>query len=123
MLNGTIIEESLDDHSVLNDLEMTNTTVEKVTKKHQTPWLKQWTLDDFEVAEDDADAVADRFSKALELEHSWYVDFKDKDSHYFIFRDKVFHIHRTHDGYQKVKEYGASIGIPDYQLDFTPEIN
>lgn len=47
---GVIIEESLKDKAVLNQVSIVNTKVEPVTKHHKTPWLKQWTLHSFETA-------------------------------------------------------------------------
>ena len=41
---GIIIKESLADKSVLSKVEIEKTKVEKVTPKHKTPWLSQWTL-------------------------------------------------------------------------------
>ncbi|MFA6446381.1 MAG: hypothetical protein WCW14_04010, partial [Candidatus Paceibacterota bacterium] len=58
-----------------------------------------------------------------ESEHPWYADFKNKKTHYIIFRDKVFKIDRTSkEQYDEVKRYGISLGIPPYQVDFHPEI-
>jgi len=42
--SGVIIEESLTDNSVLNDVNIISTKVEPVTEKHKTPWVKQWTM-------------------------------------------------------------------------------
>ncbi len=38
---GTIIEESLEDKSVLSKVKITSTRVEQVVEKHKTPWIKQ----------------------------------------------------------------------------------
>lgn len=120
---GVIIRESLGDKSCLKDLDIISTKVEQVIKSHQTPWLKQWTLHTVEIDEDKAESVASQLSNALEKEHEWYADFKNKQFHYIIFRGKVFKVNRsTSKEYEKVKEYGVSLGIPDYQLDFSPDI-
>ena len=38
-------------------------------------------------------------------------------------RDKVFKVDRSKpEEYKQVTEYGLSLGIPDYQLDFSPHI-
>lgn len=120
---GTIIEESLGDKSCLKDLNIISTKVEKVTGSHQTPWLKQWTLHVVEIDENKAGLVASQLSEALEKEHEWYADFKNKQIHYIVFRGKVFKVNRNSPiEYEKVKEYGVELGIPDYQLDFSPDI-
>ncbi|MCL5427983.1 MAG: hypothetical protein M1321_02265 [Candidatus Marsarchaeota archaeon] len=41
---GTIIEESLEDKSILDELKITKKTIVRVTERHKTPWIKQWTL-------------------------------------------------------------------------------
>lgn len=122
--NGVIIEESLTDNSVLNDANIISTKVEPVTEKHKTPWVKQWTLHTVEIPEEKAAAVADKISKALDKEHDWYADFKTETEHYVIYTDKVFHITDRTDKkqYDEATAYGISIGIPDYQVDFSPHL-
>jgi len=120
---GIIIEESLEDKDVLKDVEILETNVETVTEKHKTPWLKQWTLHTVEIPEDTVGEIVEKISKSLDREHSWYADFKNPETHYIIFRDKVFKVNRNKkEEYDEVIKYGVSLGIPDYQLDFSPEI-
>lgn len=120
---GTIIEESLEDKSVLEEVQILSTKVEQVVEGHKTPWLLQWTLHKVEISEDKAKEVAEKIIKALDKEHSWYADFKNDTHHYIIFRDKVFYIDRTSkEQYDKAKQFGLSLGIPEYQLDFSPFI-
>ena len=116
---GDIIEESLESKEVLKKLNIVSTRIEKVTDKHKTPWLSQWTLHTVEVPEIEAEEVAGLLSKCLDRSHggSWYADFKNKAYHYIIFRDKVFFIDRkSREQYAEQKRYGISIGIPEYQL-------
>lgn len=121
---GTIIEESLDNKDVLKELKILHTRVEKVVAKHQTPWLKQWTLHLVEIKEDMADQIAQNLSHSLEKTHNWYADYKNSEYHYIIFLDKIFKIKRVDArGYQKAREYGISLGIPEHQVDFSPEID
>lgn len=120
---GVIIEESLEDTSVLKKVSILSTKVEKVTKEHQSPWLKQWTLHTVEISEDKAEEIASELSQSLESEHEWYADFKNPEYHYIIFRGKVFKVNRSKaEEYEEVRKYGINLGIPDYQLDFSPEI-
>lgn len=122
--SGVIIEESLTDNSVLNDVNIVSTKVEPVTEKHKTPWVKQWTMHTVEIQTDKVAEVADKISKALDKEHNWYADFKTETEHYVIYTGKVFHITDRTDKqqYDKATEYGISIGIPDYQVDFSPHL-
>ena len=122
---GTIIEESLGDKSILNKVKIIGTRVEKVTERHKTPWLKQWTICTIEIPEARAGALAEVISQSIAREygHAWYVDFKNDRTHYIIFLEKVFKVDRkSEDAYRKAVEYGISLGIPKYQLDFSPEV-
>ena len=100
------------------------TKVEPVTEKHQTPYLKQWTLHTVEVDENKAEEVAEKISRALDSEHNdWYADFKNDRTHYIIFRGRIFKIDRTSkEQYSEATKYGISLGIPDYQVDFSPHV-
>lgn len=121
---GVIIEESLQGGSVLKEVKILVTKVEPVTPDHKTPWIKQWTLHTVEVPEDKAEEVVQKVSKALDYSHnsSWYADFKNDQFSYIIFKDKIFKIRLDDaEGFKKAKEYGISLGIPEYQVDFAPD--
>jgi hypothetical protein len=119
---GVIIEESLNNPAVLKELSIIQTKVEQVTEKHKTPWLSQWTLHTVEIPEEMMDKMAEQLSKDLESEHSWYADFKNKNYHYIIYRDKVFKVDLKNPVlYKEAKQYGISLGIPEYQVDFAPD--
>ncbi len=116
---GTIIEESLETKDVLKKMKNVSTKVEPITDKHQTPWLKQWTLHAVEIPESEARTIAEAIAQSLDREHgaSWYADFKSDTHHYIIFRDKVFFIDRkSKEQYNEAKRYGLSLGVPEYQL-------
>lgn len=121
--NGVIIEESLEDKKILKKLKIIKTEIEQVTEEHKTPWIKKWTLHTIEINAKDAEQIAKEISKSLDREHDWYADFKNKQFHFIIFRDKLFLVNRNNqEEYDSVKQYGISLGIPGYQLDFSPEI-
>ncbi len=116
---GTIIEESLDNLEVLKEVKILSTEIEPVTERHRTPWIKQWTLYAVEIVEGKADQVADLISRSLDKEHSWYADYKNDMYHYIIYGNKIFKIDLSNPTiYQDARQYGISIGIPDYQVDF-----
>ena len=120
---GVIIAESLENKDVLKKVKILETKIEKCTKKHQTPWIKQWTLHTVEISENQANNVAKELSKALDSRHQWYADFKNNSYHYIIFRNRIFFIERkSKEQYDQAKNYGISLGIPDYQVDFHPDI-
>src|SRR3990167_2646558 len=120
---GVIIEESLKNKDLLKEIKISETKVEEVVEEHKTPWIKQWTLHTVEIPENQVASVAEKISKALDSEHNWYADFKNDTHHYIIFRDKVFYIDRkSKEQYDEAKRYGISLGIPEYQVDFHPEV-
>jgi hypothetical protein len=121
---GVIIEESLENKEVLKKVKIISTKVIKVTKKHKTPWLSQWTLHKVEIATNQVKEISEEISRSIDKNHSqsWYVDFKNSQIHYIIFRDKIFCVNiKNIKEYEEVKKYGINLGIPDYQLDFTPK--
>lgn len=119
---GTIIEESLENKNILKDVKILATKIEKVVREHKTPWIKKWTLHTVEIPESQAESIAKKISKALDSKHNWYADFKNDTHHYIIFRDKVFLIDKqSKEQYDEAKKYGISLGIPEYQVDFSPD--
>ena len=112
---GVIIEESLENKDVLQKVRIISTNIAQVTDKHQTPWLSQWTVHTVEVAESEAQGLAEEISKSLDEshKHSWYADYRNDTHHYIIFRDRVFYIdRRNQEQYDEAKRYGISLGIP-----------
>lgn len=120
---GVIIQESLQDTSLLQDVNIIKTKVEPVTKDHQTPWLKQWTLHTIEIPEEKADEIADKLSHSFDKKHpDWYADYKNEKFHYIIYQNKVFRVDIANPvSYKEAKKYGISLGIPAYQVDFAPD--
>jgi hypothetical protein len=118
---GIIIEESLENKNILKDslIRILKTEVEKVSSEYDTPWLKKWTMHTVEVREDRAMDIAEKIAKSLDKEHSWYVDFRNDEYHFIIFKDKIFCVKMENKKeYEDVKKYGRKIGIPEHQLDF-----
>lgn len=120
---GTIIEESLENKEVLRKVKIIKTKVEKVTAKHKTPWIRQWTLHSVEIQENKAEEIAKDLNASLDSKHNWYADFKNDKIHYIIFYKKVFKVYRSKkEQYDNAAKYGISLGIPDYQVDFSPYV-
>ncbi len=117
---GVIIAESLGDNSVLKDVKILNTKIEKVTPEHKTPWVKRWTLHIVEVPEEKADEIADLLSWSFDASHpQWYADYKNDTFHFIIYNGQIFKVDLSDpDSYKDAREYGISIGIPEAQLDF-----
>ena len=120
---GVIIEESLADKKILEKIKILSTKVVPVTSRHKTPWVKQWTMHTVEVPVAQAREVAEALMHALDSKHNWYADFENDTRHFIIYPKKIFYVDRTHkEEYNEVSAYGVSIGIPDYQVDFSSHI-
>jgi hypothetical protein len=116
---GVIIEESLIDKKILDEVKILKKEVEPVVEKHKTPWVKQWTKHSVEVPEKDADKVAKQLSEDLDKEHPWYADFKNEKYHFIIYRGKVFKVDLKNPTlYKDAQAYGISLGIPEYQVNW-----
>jgi hypothetical protein len=122
---GDVIEESLENKEVLKKIKIVSTRVEAVIEKHQTPWLSQWTLHTVDIPENEAEKIAEEISRSLDRDHggSWYADFKNATHHYIIYRDKIFYVDRkSKTQYEAARQYGLALGIPEYQVNFLPEV-
>ena len=123
--NGVVIEESLENGDVLKKMTILSTRVEAVTVRHQTPWLSKWTLHSVELPEAEASNIAAEIRDSIDRSRSgsWYADFKNETHHYIIFHDRIFYIDRkSGDEYDEAKNHGLSLGIPEHQVDFHPDI-
>jgi len=117
--NGVIIEESLSDLSALDDIKIIDTKIVNVTDKHETPWLKIWTLHTVSIPMHEAEGVARRLAESLDVQHisNWYADFKNDQFHYVIFSGKVFKLDRkVKADWDSMQAYAASIGLPEHQM-------
>ncbi len=118
--SGCIIEESLTNKDVLKEFIITKTNVEKVTEESNTPDLDIWTMHIVEIDEDKVENIVPLLGKSIDGSRKnggWYTDLKSDDWHYIIFSGKVFKVNRSSgEQYEQAKEYGMSIGIPEYQL-------
>ena len=117
---GVIIEESLTNISILDEVKILETEINAVTEKSKTPWLKQWTLHTVEIPENIGDEIAEKLSAVLiEEPSSWYADYKNDSFHFIVFPGKIFKVDLKNPIlYKEAKKYGIELGIPEYQVDF-----
>ncbi|MBY0472914.1 hypothetical protein K2Q00_01340 [Patescibacteria group bacterium] len=105
MLEGTIVENSLDDRAVLDSLEILRSWTDEDWKLHQVRTTRETAL-----------GLADHL-----VEGPWYVHFweRGKDDVLVVFKHKIFDIqHSDKSTWKDAVAYGKSIGIPEEQLDF-----
>jgi hypothetical protein len=66
--------------------------------------------------------VAEQLSQDLDKKHSWYADFKNDRYHYIVYRGRIFKVDLHNPVlYKDAKQFGISLGIPEYQVDFAPD--
>lgn len=120
---GIVIKESLENPSILEGIKAIETVVEPVTPEHKTPWLKQWTMLTLEIPDNRIESLSKLISQSFSREHpKWFADFKSDKYHYIIFAGKVFKVNLLEPSlFKDARDFGISIGIPEYQLDFAPK--
>lgn len=120
MLEGTLIAESLRTGSTIDGPSLTVRKIARYAPGDITddqPAI--WTSIDFEVADGDADALADTLAAALG-EPGWYANFQSAEVAFVVFSGKVFRFSRGDlDGRASAQAYGRARGVPESQLDWT----
>ena len=106
--SGTIIENSLKDKAILENI--------KITKTKQ---LEDWLLHDVSVNEDQIAKLGEYLSDGPWFMHFWQ---ENKDDVIVVFKDKNFNIkYSDKTTWTEALNYGKSKGIPEEQLDFSVE--
>lgn len=105
MLKGTIIENSLQDRSLLDKVQITRT------------WRDgDWVLHDVLVDEAQASEIGKHLSDGPWYIHLWQ---SGEDDFLILFKDKSFRVKSSDPkSFADAIAYGKSIGIPEEQLDF-----
>lgn len=111
---GIVIEESLTDPSVLEDVTVISSHVDK----DQDNPDGLWHIFTVEVTRGEIEKLQNH----LKREDGWYMHFWQDRDVIVVFRDKSFQINyddkRT---WKDAVEYGRLMGVPDEQLDFLIE--
>lgn len=117
MLKGVLIKESLEDESVLGEIIITDTSIEKVSNVVEGQ-PDNWTLISFEVDDQKAFDIAKRLSRSLKL-GTWYVHFYNDSWVWVAFPDRVFYYQKGDaTGKEVVLLHAKALGIPESQLDW-----
>lgn len=78
----------------------------------------EWTLIEFEIADDKAPALAEALAEILD-DAGWYVDFHSEEETFVVFAGRAFSYPRGDKAARAEAEaYGRSRGVPDAQLDW-----
>jgi hypothetical protein len=102
---GTIVENSLEDKSILD-----------IVHKEKTWTSSRWTLHNISTSEEVVRSIGKYLASG-----PWYIHFwkPENDEILVIFKHKTFTIsHSDTSTWEDAIQYGMSIGIPKEQLDF-----
>ena len=105
---GIIVEESLSDNRILNDLKIIKVGI----SKEENP-QGRWHLYTVRVSKEDIDNLSQN------IKPKWYMHFWKGREVIAIFKDKKFEFNFDNKAeLVPVVDYGLSLGIPKEQLDF-----
>jgi hypothetical protein len=114
---GLLLQESLEDLSVLETLDITKVEVWEPGELGK-PAGPIWTATYFEGSDDDADKTAERISKAMKASF-WYANIHLETDEIVIFADNVFRYVRGDAQARKAPEdHARSLGVPEHQIDW-----
>ena len=108
---GTIVEESLEDNRILNDVEIIGFRISNEEEPGD-----RWHLYTVKVSTDDIQKLSQL------IKSKWYMHFwKDRDI-IVVFKGKFFEFnYDDKSSWKDAVEHGLSLGIPSEQLDFVIE--
>jgi len=117
---GTLIAESVRVGAVMRDIALTATKIERADLGDiQAGQPLTWTFIDFEVADEDAERLADALEGSLDPVGGWYCDFRNDDETFVVFSGRTFRYPRgNHAGRAAAADYARSVGVPEGQLDW-----
>ena len=108
---GCIVEESLDDNRVLNNIE-----VVKIKISSEEDPEKRWHIYNSLLSESEIDNIH------VHLKQGWYMHFWKENKMRVLFKGRKFVLDIDNKkSYKSAIDYGLSINIPRKQLDFEIE--
>jgi hypothetical protein len=111
---GTIVEESLEDNRILNNLNIIGFKISGDENPED-----RWHLYTVTIFEEEIKYIS-RYIKS----GTWYMHFWKEKEVVAVFKDKVFVFdYDNKETWKEAIEYGLSIGIPLEQLDFIIDEN
>ncbi|MEK6898672.1 MAG: hypothetical protein AABW79_01075 [Nanoarchaeota archaeon] len=108
---GSVIEESLDDNRIINNLKIIKLKITN-DKKPKDRWHIYYVL------------ISKNQIKNIQahLKNKWYAHFWSRDKIIVLFKSKKFILNAKNKAtWVDAIKYGISIGIPEEQLDFLIE--
>jgi hypothetical protein len=108
---GCIVEESLNDNRVLNNLEVVRL---RITPEKESE--KRWHIYNSLISESEIERIRPH------LKQGWYMHFWKENKMIVLFKGKKFILNaKDKSTWKNAIDYGLSISIPREQLDFVME--
>jgi len=110
---GTIVEESLKDNLIINDLKILSVRI----SRDDNP-ADRWHMYQVEMTDEQIEKMAEVIK-----ENGWYMHFWDSEKNIIaVFSHRIFRFNfDDKTSWTQAVEYGLSIGISKEQLDFLIE--
>lgn len=123
MATGTLISESLKVGAAL-DLPLVVRRIERVApdnisdEQRAAGLPSRWTLLFFEVADEEAPALAEALATMLD-EPGWYVDFHTQEESFVVFAGAVLRYAKGDtEGRAEAEAHARALNVPDAQIDW-----
>lgn len=118
MYTGVLICESLRTGIDLTDTPLTLTAIDRVDGAGVSPQPSTWRLLRFSVADDRAEALAERLGEVLDAP-GWYADFRSETEVYVVYPGRVFrYLRGDQAGRAAAVEWGLARGLPPAQAEW-----
>lgn len=109
---GTIIEESLDDNRILNNLQIIKFRITNDDNPQN-----RWHLFTVNISEEKIKEISKHIKSG-----KWYMHFWNNNHIIAVFKERVFEFDLNNkSSWEEAISYGISLGIPVEQLDFVIE--
>jgi hypothetical protein len=119
-ISGTLIAESMRVGALLENLPLRIVRISRRDAGDVTVGQPPtWTIIEFEISDEHADALVAALSAALQATGGWYCDLRSAGETFVVFAGRVFRYPRgdaTARG--EAEEHARSVGVPDPQLDW-----
>lgn len=108
---GCIVEESLEDNRILNNIEIVKVRITSDDAEEE-----RWHIYDAFLSESDIDLIH------RNLKQAWFMHIWNENKMIVLFRDRRFDVEADNKKtWMPAIEYGLSLGIPKEQLEFLKE--
>lgn len=116
VFKGCIIEESLEDKTLLKLCEITDSTVGHDDNPDTNAGEPIWTIHQVEITRSKVEELVKLLRDNLKLPN-WWADISFQDEVYIVFKNKVFYGSNKDKNFVKtVRDYGKSVKLPQSQI-------